>query len=98
MSLRMSEHESLHEHEHGGRGDGTSGEHRHLSVVQRATPVAVPVWRRWLVVAIMTTAVGAFAGAFFLPWWHFTLYAPQYPHGLGLTISLTGVGGDVSEI
>lgn len=73
--------------------------HRHLEVVAAATGgLAVPRWRRWLVVGLMTSGVGMFAGAFFLPWWRFTLYAPQYPHGLGLTISLTGVGGDVSEI
>ena len=36
--------------------------------------------------------------SFFLPWWKFSLYAPQYPSGLTLVISLTGMGGDVSEI
>jgi len=73
-------------------------EHRHLSLVKAGKVVAVPRWRRWLVVALMTSAVGLFAAAFSMEWWHFTLYAPQYPHGLSLTISLTGVGGDVREI
>ncbi len=59
---------------------------------------AVPRWRRWLVVALMAAAVAAFASAFFFEWWHFTLYAPQYPHGLKMGISLTGVSGDVAEI
>ncbi|MEO8799440.1 MAG: cytochrome C [Polyangiaceae bacterium] len=72
-------------------------DHRHLAVV-RAGAKAVPRWRRWLVVGLMGTAVAMFAGSFFIPWWHFTLYAPQYPHGLGMTISLKGVSGDVAEI
>lgn len=91
MSPQMNEHEPADEH---AGGDA----HRHLEVTSPVAPVAVPRWRRWLVVTMMTAAVALFVGAFFLPWWQFTLYAPQYPHGLGLTISLTGVGGDVSEI
>ncbi len=71
--------------------------HVHLSV-QQTTAAAVPRWRRWLVVGLMAAAVAMIASAFFFPWWHFTLYAPQYPHGLNMTISLTGVSGDVSEI
>ncbi len=70
---------------------------RHLATAPaRGEPV--PRWRRWLVVGLMSTATGMFAGSFFLPWWHFTLYAPQYPHGLRMQMSLTGVGGDVGEI
>ena len=69
--------------------------HVHLQMQQRVT---VPRWRRWLVVAMTTCAVALIASAFFFPWWHFTLYAPQYPHGLNMTISLTGVTGDVGEI
>lgn len=38
------------------------------------------------------------AGSYFLPWWGFTLYAPQYPHGLRLVVSLSGVTGDVHEV
>ncbi len=70
--------------------------HVHLHV-KNAT-AGVPRWRRWLVVGLMLGAIGLMASAFFFPWWHFTLYAPQYPHGLNMTISLTGVSGDVSEI
>ncbi len=89
----------LHVHNHDrGEGNNDNG-HLHLSVaVEQPKTVAVPRWRRWLVVGMMTAAVGMFATAFFLPWWHFTLYAPQYPHGLGLVLSLKGPGGDVSEI
>jgi hypothetical protein len=54
--------------------------------------------RRWTVLALAVAAIGLWAAAFFQPWWHFTLLAPQYPHGLTLSVSLTGVGGDVHEI
>jgi hypothetical protein len=53
---------------------------------------------RWLVVGLAAAAAGLFGGSFFLPWWKFWLYAPQYPKGLQLVISLTGMGGDVHEI
>jgi hypothetical protein len=53
---------------------------------------------RWAVIALGALAVAAFAASFFLPWWKFWLYAPQYPKGLMLEISLTGMGGDVHEI
>jgi copper chaperone NosL len=55
-------------------------------------------WARWLVVVLALAGVGAFAGSFFLPWWHFFLYAPQYPNGLELVITMRGIGGDVHEI
>jgi hypothetical protein len=55
-------------------------------------------WARWLVVVLALTGAGLFAGAFFLPWWKFWLYAPQYPGGLQLVIALTGMKGDVHEI
>ena len=90
--MSLPANESHHAHP---RGE----EHRHLSLVKSTNGgAAVPRWRRWLVVALMSAAVGMFASAFSMQWWHFTLYAPQYPHGLSLTISLTGVGGDVREI
>jgi copper chaperone NosL len=55
-------------------------------------------WAR-LPVALLGLLSGAlFSGSFFLPWWRFWLYAPQYPKGLRLEISLTGMGGDVAEI
>jgi copper chaperone NosL len=55
-------------------------------------------WARWLVVAFGLSSVAFFVSSFFRPWWHFWLYAPQYPKGLELSISLTGMGGDVHEI
>lgn len=75
----------------GALGDG----HKHLAVVPTRPP-----WdrARWVVVGLAASTVAAFAGSFFLPWWSFVLYAPQYPNGLELVISLTGMGGDVAEI
>ncbi len=75
----------------------TASDHRvHLPV--RTLGPAVPRWRRWLVVVMTVGAVATIASALSMPWWHFTLYAPQYPHGLAMQISLTGVSGDISEI
>ncbi len=54
--------------------------------------------RRWGVVALSLAAIGTDVGSLFLDWWKLTLYAPQYPHGLRLTMSLRGMGGDVREI
>lgn len=56
------------------------------------------VRQRWLVLGLAVLAVGLFAGSYFLPWWNFTLVAPQYPKGLHLIIHLSGVTGDVDEI
>ncbi len=53
---------------------------------------------RWVVVVSGVASVLLFAASFFRPWWSFKLYAPQYPQGLNLEISLTGMGGDVHEI
>lgn len=81
-------------------GVATSGDgHRHL-------PMAAPESnrdgrdhaRRFGVIASAAGAAALFAGSFFAPWWSFKLYAPQYPGGLTLVISLTGMGGDVTEI
>lgn len=55
-------------------------------------------WARWLVVALGVTGTLLFAASFTQPWWHFWLYAPQYPNGLELVISLRGITGDVHEI
>jgi copper chaperone NosL len=55
-------------------------------------------WARLPVVLLGLLAGALFSGSFFLPWWKFWLYAPQYPKGLRLELSLTGVGGDVAEI
>lgn len=74
--------------------------HVHLKVVGDAAPPKKPRWdwARWVVVALAAAGVVLFALSFFQDWWKFTLYAPQYPHGLRLTISLTGVGGDAHEV
>lgn len=80
-------------------GDNPRDGHRHLAVIPGAPPLRPPWDRaRWAVVALALAAAGAFAASFFLPWWGFWLYAPQYPGGLRLIISLTGMGGDVKEI
>jgi len=69
---------------------------RHLKVLPVTKPAARS--RRWLTVGLAALGLLAFALAFTLPWWKFTLYAPQYPHGLRLQIALTGLLGDVHEI
>ena len=77
------------------KGDG----HRHLAVVASAPPAAQKrTALRWGVVVLAAGAIALYVASLFLPWWDLTLYAPQYPHGLHLTISLTGMGGDVREI
>ncbi|MCC6527981.1 MAG: hypothetical protein IT373_35370 [Polyangiaceae bacterium] len=77
---------------------------RKLPVVA-GTPAAAPAttWSRaWgkraLVVVLALTAGALFLGSYFQPWWRFQLYAPQYPNGLELVISLDGVSGDVREV
>jgi hypothetical protein len=50
---------------------------------------------RWLALA---GSAGALSLSYLLPWWSFTLYAPQYPGGLKLVVSLSGVSGDVREV
>lgn len=54
--------------------------------------------QRWLVFALSVAGAALFAGSYFQPWWTFQLYAPQYPQGLELIVSLTGVTGDTHEI
>lgn len=56
------------------------------------------VRQRWLVVGLAGVGAATFAASWFFPYWNFLLRAPQYPDGLKLVISLTGVGGDVAEI
>jgi len=66
---------------------------------QVATPVVAGPRRAGLVVAALAVAGAlAFAGSLFLPWWNFHMVAPQYPQGLDVQISLTGVTGAVSEV
>jgi hypothetical protein len=69
--------------------------HFHLSV---ATEKPAWDWARWVVVALGLGGAVLFVLSFFRPWWGFWLYAPQYPGGLRLEISLTGMTGDVKEI
>jgi hypothetical protein len=70
-------------------------DHVRLAVVRER-----PRWdfARWLVAGLGLGGAGLFALSFFQVWWRFWLYAPQYPGGLRLAISLTGMGGDVHEI
>lgn len=84
-----------------GSKNGNDG-HRHLTVVApEANTGTKGDWhtgRRWLVVGLAVCAIGLYVASFFQSWWNFTLYAPQYPHGLRLVIGLTGMSGDVHEI
>ena len=82
---------ALAAHETDARG------HVHLGVV--AAPPAPRRWgARWTVVALTLVAVSLYVASYFLPWWEFTLFAPQYPQGLDLVIGLSGMSGDVREI
>jgi hypothetical protein len=75
--------------------------HRHLAVAPPAEDGGSASWHtglRWLVAGLALAAIALYVVSFFQTWWSFTLYAPQYPHGLKLTIALTGMGGDVREI
>ena len=80
-------------------GEGARDGHRHLSVVASAPPAPkASRLHRWLVVGLAVLAVLLFVASYFRPYWSFVLYAPQYPFGLKLVISLSGVTGDVREI
>ena len=79
--------------------------HVHLTIAEQDSSADATVggkpawdWARWPVLGSGVLAVAFFVASFFLPWWQFLLYAPQYPGGLSLVISLTGMGGDVAEI
>lgn len=72
--------------------------HLHLEIAPTPTKKSRWDWARWLVVLLAIGGVGLFAASFFEPWWKLWLYAPQYPGGLKLVISLTGMSGDVHEI
>jgi hypothetical protein len=72
-----------------------SDSHVHLRVVSR---LRARSWARWLVLSLGLAGAGSFVLAFFQVWWRFWLYAPQYPGGLRLDISLRGMAGDVHEI
>lgn len=83
---------------------GAAGDELSRSYARRRLPlIAGRAQARWnraraLIVLIGAAAAGLFGLSFTQPWWTFKLYAPQYPRGLDLVISLTGMGGDVSEI
>lgn len=77
---------------HGAHGH----HHKRLNVVPSQAPRRP--WRRALVIALALLAVTAFGASLFFPWWKLQLYAPQYPRGLTLIISLTEIDGDVHEI
>ena len=68
-----------------------------VSSPSAATSVGQPARRR-AVVALSVVAAALIAASWFLPWWNFQLFAPQYPKGLTLIIHLTGVQGDTAEI
>src|SRR5690242_3769449 len=65
--------------------------------VHRALSARPPLGARDRVIkwASMGVVAALLLGAYFTPWWTFILYAPQYPAGLRLAVSLTGVSGDV---
>lgn len=67
---------------------------RHLPVVQNAR--AWPL--RFTVLGLSIAAAALFCASYFFPWWRLWLFAPQYPKGLEVGISLTGVSGDVREL
>lgn len=54
--------------------------------------------KRIAVVALVVTAMALWVGSYFLPYWKLTLFAPQYPNGLRLSIFLTHLGDDAREI
>jgi hypothetical protein len=66
----------------------------------RPAPIGGPrlSFGRLLPFALAVAGAAAFVAALAQPWWKFILYAPQYPHGLRLDISLGGLAGDVHEI
>jgi hypothetical protein len=81
--------------------EGAQAPDGHVRLRLASQPVALKArweWARCTAMALGTLSAALFVGSFFLPWWKFWLYAPQYPNGLKLVISLTGMGGDVHEI
>jgi len=52
----------------------------------------------FMVYSLVAAAIALFAVSLRTPWWFFRLYAPQYPHGLTLIISLSGLSGDTREV
>lgn len=81
-------------------GQAADHAHGHPRVHLHVVPAKAPrtSWRRVMVVVLTLCAVGAFGASLGFPWWKLQLYAPQYPRGLTLIISLTKIDGDVHEI
>lgn len=96
----MSEPSEVHEG-NGGDQDGGERKLRHLAVVPatKGGRLGRKLGTRWGIVGATIAALGMFLYSLRLPWWHFWLFAPQYPRkGLELIVSLTGVTGDVGEV
>jgi copper chaperone NosL len=53
---------------------------------------------RLIIYSLVAAAIALCWVSLFKPWWFFRLYAPQYPRGLTLIISLKGVSGDAREV
>lgn len=71
---------------------------RHLPVVQDTPRFTRAIALRWAVLGLSLLAAALFLFSFTQPWWRLWLFAPQYPKGLEVGISLTGVSGDVREL
>lgn len=69
-----------------------------MSRTHVSNPKGVRSGRRLTVPALAAAGAALIGLSYFLPWWRFALFAPQYPKGLRLVISLKGVSGDVQEI
>jgi copper chaperone NosL len=61
-------------------------------------PVRFPAFGRWCARALIGAGALLILLSYFAPWWSFTLYAPQYPRGLRLVLSLSELSGDVHEV
>lgn len=70
-----------------------------LDLVAKLVPGPMIQTRRRVLVALLSisAAVLIFV-SFFLPYWKFTLVAPQYPYGLHVTVYLNKLEGDVREL
>ncbi len=54
---------------------------------------------RYLLPSVLLALAGSIlVASLFLPYWKMTLHAPQYPKGLHVYATLTGISGDVNEI
>lgn len=65
--------------------------------VAMVRPAPASSWR-FATLGLALLASALFVSSLNQPWWFFRLYAPQYPRGLTLMISLQGLSGDVREI